>query len=159
LVVYGASVLIAMRKTPRQSDCAEYSQRRTLGLSFHRHRRDFSSADGRDQRSHRIEAHGDYLLGLIRRQPDITLLEIQGRLIANCGEHFSSSVIWRFFARHEDSVKVIARYGAPGLVASISVAARFRHFFFDACDRWRTATAAIGLSDTEGAFTLSKKKA
>ena len=35
-----------------------------------------------DHRSHRIEAHGDYLLGLIRRQPDITLLEIQGRLNA-----------------------------------------------------------------------------
>jgi transposase len=60
---------------------------------------------GGDQRSHRIEAHGDYLLGLIRRQPDITLLEIQGRLNANCGEHFSSSVIWRFFDRHEITFK------------------------------------------------------
>jgi transposase len=60
---------------------------------------------GGDQRSHRIEAHGDYLLGLIRRQPDITLLEIQGRLIGNCGEHFSSSVIWRFFDRHEITFK------------------------------------------------------
>jgi len=60
---------------------------------------------GGDQRSHRIEAHGDYLLGLIRRQPDITLLEIQGRLNAHCGEHFSSSVIWRFFDRHEITFK------------------------------------------------------
>ena len=32
---------------------------------------------GGDRRSHRIEAHRDYLLGLIRRQPDVTLLEIQ----------------------------------------------------------------------------------
>ena len=32
---------------------------------------------GGDRRSGRIEAHGDYLLGLIRRQPDITLLEIE----------------------------------------------------------------------------------
>ena len=55
---------------------------------------------GGDHRSARIEAHSDYLLGLIRRQPDITLLEIQDRLIANCGERFSSSVIWRFFDRH-----------------------------------------------------------
>ena len=55
---------------------------------------------GGDQRSDRIEAHRAYLLGLIRRQPDITLLEIQERLIGNCGEHFSSSVIWRFFDRH-----------------------------------------------------------
>src|SRR5271166_5036959 len=55
---------------------------------------------GGDRRSDRIEAHRDYLLGLIRRQPDMTLLEIQERLIANCGQRFSSSVIWRFFDRH-----------------------------------------------------------
>ena len=55
---------------------------------------------GGDRRSQRIEFHRDYLLGLNRRQPDLTLLEIQERLITNCGEHFSSSVIWRFFDRH-----------------------------------------------------------
>jgi transposase len=55
---------------------------------------------GGDRRSRRIEFHRDYLLGLNRRQPDLTLLEIQDRLIANCGEHFSSSGIWRFFDRH-----------------------------------------------------------
>jgi len=55
---------------------------------------------GGDRRSGRIEAHRAYLLGLIRRTPDITLLEIQQRLIANCGQHFSVSVLWRFFDRH-----------------------------------------------------------
>jgi transposase len=60
---------------------------------------------GGDRRSNRIEAHRDYLLGLIRRQPDITLLEIQERLIANSGDRFSSSVIWRFFDRHEITFK------------------------------------------------------
>jgi len=55
---------------------------------------------GGDRRSGRIEAHHDYLMGLIRRTPDITLLEIQERLIRNCGEHFSRSVLWRFFDRH-----------------------------------------------------------
>jgi transposase len=55
---------------------------------------------GGDRRSHRIEAHGEYLLGLNRRQPDLTLLEIQARLIANCDQRFSPSVIWRFFDRH-----------------------------------------------------------
>ena len=55
---------------------------------------------GGDRRCGRIEAHRDYLLGLIRRQPDMTLLEIQECLIANCGERFSSSVLWRFFDRH-----------------------------------------------------------
>ena len=32
-------------------------------------------------------------------------MEIQERLIANCGERFSSSVIWRFFDRHEITLK------------------------------------------------------
>ena len=43
--------------------------------------------------------------GSIRRQPDLTLLKIQERLIANCGERFSSSVIWRFLDRHEITFK------------------------------------------------------
>lgn len=60
---------------------------------------------GGDQRSKRIEAHRDYLLGLIRRTPDITLLEIEHRLLENCGERFSSSVLWRFFDRHDITVK------------------------------------------------------
>ncbi len=60
---------------------------------------------GGDRRSGRIEAHRDYLLGLVRRKPDMTLLEIQERLIANCGERFSSSVIWRFFDRHQITFK------------------------------------------------------
>ena len=60
---------------------------------------------GGDRRSGRVEAHRDYLLGLIRRTPDITLLEIRERLIANCGERFSVSVLWGFFNRHEITVK------------------------------------------------------
>src|SRR5580704_19638415 len=53
-----------------------------------------------DRRSGRNEAQREYLLGLIRRTPDLTLLEIQERLIQNCGERFSVSVLWRFFDRH-----------------------------------------------------------
>jgi transposase len=64
---------------------------------------------GGDRRSGRIEAHHDYLMGLIRRRPDITLLEIQERLINNCGECFSSSVLWRFFDRHGVTFKKRAR--------------------------------------------------
>ena len=63
------------------------------------------AASGGDRRSGRIESHRDYLLGLIRRMPDITLLEIQERLIANCGERFAVSVLWRFFDRHEITFK------------------------------------------------------
>jgi transposase len=69
---------------------------------------------GGDRRSQRIEYHRDYLLGLNRRQPDLTLLEIQERLIANCGERFSSSVIWRFFDRHGITFKKpVAGRGRP----------------------------------------------
>ena len=64
---------------------------------------------GGDRRSGRIEAHHDYLMGLIRRTPDITMLEIQERLIDNCGEHFSVSVLWRFFDRHGVTFKKRAR--------------------------------------------------
>ena len=64
---------------------------------------------GGDRRSQRIEAHHDYLRGLTRRQPDLTLQEIRERLIANCGERFSTSVIWRFFARHGITFKKRAR--------------------------------------------------
>ena len=63
------------------------------------------SPSGGDRRSGRIEAQRDYLLSLIRRTPDITLLEIQERLIKNCGERFSVSVLWRFFDRHKITFK------------------------------------------------------
>ncbi len=68
---------------------------------------------GGDRRSGRIEAHHDYLMGLIRRTPDITMLEVQERLIENCGERFSVSVLWRFFDRHGVTFKKNrARHGA-----------------------------------------------
>jgi len=60
---------------------------------------------GGDHRSGRIEAQRDYLLGLIRRQPDVTLLEIRERLIANCEQTFAPSVLWRFFDRHKITFK------------------------------------------------------
>ena len=60
---------------------------------------------GGDRRSGGIEANHDYLLGLVRRSRDLTLLEIRERLIANCGERFAVSVLWRFFDRHEITFK------------------------------------------------------
>jgi transposase len=86
---------------------------------------------GGDRRSNRIEAHRDYLLGLIRRQPDITLLEIQERLIANNGERFSSSVIWRFFDRHEITFKK-----RPRMPRSSSARTSYYHFRVIS-SRWR----------------------
>ena len=78
---------------------------------------------GGDRRSGRIEAHRDYLFGLVRRRPDMTLVEIQERLIGNCGERFSSSVLWRFFDRHDITFKT---YGPPRLQGVLSRSAADR---------------------------------
>jgi transposase len=60
---------------------------------------------GGDQRSRRIEAHADYLLGLHQREPDLTLSEICVRLERVRGERVSQSMIWRFFDRHDITFK------------------------------------------------------
>ena len=103
--VVEAVVWRACRAMRRPSVSGSASPAPCAGSSDSDDGRDFAEASGGDRRSGRIEAHRDYLMGLIRRTPDITLLEIQERLIANCGERFSSSVIWRFFDRHEITFK------------------------------------------------------
>jgi transposase len=60
---------------------------------------------GGDQRSRRVEVHADYLLRLHRREPDLTLTEICGRLERARGERVSPSMIWRFFDRHDITFK------------------------------------------------------
>ena len=60
---------------------------------------------GGDTRSQRIEAHADFLLGLHRREPDLTLNEICSRLERARGEKVSPSMIWRFFDRHDITFK------------------------------------------------------
>ena len=67
---------------------------------------------GGDTRSRRVEAHADYLLGLNRREPDLTLVEICGRLERARGEKVSPSMIWRFFDRHDITFKKSRRMRA-----------------------------------------------
>jgi len=142
---FGVSIASAVRWVARFNAKGEISPARTGG----------------DRRSGRIEAHRDYLLGLIRRQPDLTLLEIQERLIANCGERFSSSVLWRFFDRHKITFKKSPRMprssnartfqdsaatGSPGNSISIQPAS---------CSStrpgprriWRANTVAVGVDE------------
>lgn len=59
---------------------------------------------GGDRRSHRIEAHRDFLLGRISETPDVTLEELQVAL-AERGLTVSISTVWRFFDRHGISFK------------------------------------------------------
>jgi transposase len=62
---------------------------------------------GGDTRSQRLEAHADFLLGLHRREPDLTLNEICDRLELGRGEKVSASMIWRFFDRRDITFKKI----------------------------------------------------
>jgi transposase len=60
---------------------------------------------GGDRRSQAIEAHKDWLLALVANEPDLTLMEIRGRLAADKTFAASVSALWRFFDRHGISFK------------------------------------------------------
>lgn len=62
-------------------------------------------SQGGDQRSKRIEAHASKILALFKKAPDITLKEIGYELQQDCKEHFSSSVVSRFFKRRNITFK------------------------------------------------------
>ena len=52
-----------------------------------------------------LERHEGWLLELVGREPDLTLHEIQGRLLAECGQKAGIGSVWRFFDRHGVSFK------------------------------------------------------
>ena len=60
---------------------------------------------GGDQRSHRIEAHREVILGAIKAKPDLTLTEIADMLESKLGASFAPSSIWRFLDRHAITFK------------------------------------------------------
>ena len=55
---------------------------------------------GGDRRSGRIEGQADLLLRAIEETPDITLAELQARLIEERGERFAISTVHQFYRRH-----------------------------------------------------------
>ena len=60
---------------------------------------------GGDQRSHRIEAYRDVILGAIDAQVDITLVELADLLRRDHDASFAPSTVWRFLDRHAMTVK------------------------------------------------------
>ena len=60
---------------------------------------------GGDQRSHRIEAYRDIILGSIGAQVDITLVELADMLRREHGASFAPSTIWRLLDRHAMTFK------------------------------------------------------
>ncbi len=48
----------------------------------------------------KLDPHGDWLLALVRDEPDITLAEIRARLREDRDMAASAGTIWQFFERH-----------------------------------------------------------
>lgn len=55
---------------------------------------------GGDNRSQRMEAHADEIIGLIEETPDITLAEIAEHLEDAHGLRVAQSTVWRLLNRH-----------------------------------------------------------
>ena len=67
-----------------------------------------AKSQGGDQRSHRIEAHREMILSVIKAKPDMTLVQIAEMLEAETGASFASSSVWRFLDRHAITFKKTA---------------------------------------------------
>lgn len=81
------------------------------GRRAREHGRAVARPRGGDRHSGRIEAHRDFILGLIAEQGDLTLAEIRERLIER-GAAVGIGTVHRFFARHGITRKT---YGPPRL--------------------------------------------
>lgn len=62
------------------------------------------AAIGGDRHSHRAEVHAAKVLAWIDAEPDLTLVEIAGRL-ADEGHVFAPATIWRLLDRHDYTLK------------------------------------------------------
>jgi transposase len=67
-----------------------------------------AKSQGSDQRSHRIEAHREMILSVIKAKPDMTLVQIAEMLEAETGASFAPSSVWRFLDRHAITFKKTA---------------------------------------------------
>ena len=79
------------------------------------HRRAVAKPRGGDRHSGRIEAHGGFIRELVAKQGDMTLVEIQARLIER-GAAVGIGTLHRFFMRHG-----ITRKKRPGTRSSRTV--------------------------------------
>jgi transposase len=60
---------------------------------------------GGDRHSHRMEAHADEVLALVKETPDITLAEIAVHLQDAHGLRVAQSTVWRLLDRHGQTFK------------------------------------------------------
>src|SRR3954453_22333906 len=74
----------------------------------------FGATSNRRQSPPPLKKHEEWLLGLVRQEPDLTLAEIQRRLLAERQQKAGLGSVWRFFARHGISFKKNRSRGRAG---------------------------------------------
>jgi len=65
----------------------------------------FEAKTNKGQSRSPLKKHEEWLLGLVRQEPDLTLEEIQRRLLAEHQHKAGIGSVWRFFDRHGISLK------------------------------------------------------
>ena len=69
----------------------------------------FGAKSNKGQSRSPLKKHEEWLLGLVRQEPDLTLEEIQRRLLDECQQKAGLGSVWRFFDRHGISFKTSVR--------------------------------------------------
>jgi transposase len=79
----------------------------------------FEAKSNKGQSRSPLKKHEEWLLGLVRQEPDLTLEEIQRRLLDERQQKAGIGSIWRFFDRHGISFKKKA-FGRPSKIGLTS---------------------------------------
>ena len=74
----------------------------------------FEAKTNKGQSRSPLRKHEEWLLGLVRQEPDLTLEEIQRRLLAERQHKAGLGSVWRFFDRHGISFKKKPSRGGAG---------------------------------------------
>ena len=80
----------------------------------------FEAKSNKGQSRSPLKKHEEWLLGLVRQEPDLTLEEIQRRLLDERQQKAGIGSVWRFFDRHTASKKSIraAEQDRPDVAAA-----------------------------------------
>lgn len=74
----------------------------------------FEAKSNRGQSRSPLKKQEEWLLELVRQEPDLTLEEIQSRLLEQRGQKAGLGSVWRFFDRHGISFKKKRARGRAG---------------------------------------------
>jgi len=74
----------------------------------------FEAKTNKGQSRSPLKKHEEWLLGLVKQEPDLTLEEIRLRLLAEHQQKAGLGSVWRFFERHGISFKKKPARGGAG---------------------------------------------